>query len=56
VLGHDDVALDFEGVAETDGFEGALEEVSGFWGGEVGIAFVAGEGDEVQMVGLLVTD
>jgi hypothetical protein len=56
VFGHDDVAADGEGVAIADLFEGALEEVFCVWGGEVGSALIAGEGYEVEMVGLLVTD
>ena len=48
--------LRWERGAETDRFEGALEEVSGLRGGEVGLALGAGEGYEVQVVLALVTD
>jgi hypothetical protein len=55
VFGHDDVADDAECVLEAAGFEDCLEEELCGWGCEVGIAAVAGKGDEVEVAGLLAT-
>ncbi len=53
VLGHEDVAVDFEVVTLAGLFEGLLEER--VVAGEVGITAVAGEGDEVEVAFGLVT-
>jgi hypothetical protein len=55
VLGHDDVAEDFEVIAFAGEFEGVLEDVSGCGGVEVGFAVVTTEGDEVVVALLLVS-
>ena len=47
VLGHDDVAKDFEVVAFAGEFQGVEEDVFRGRGGEVGFAAVTTEGDEV---------
>ena len=55
VLGHEDVAEDREVVAEAEGFDHVLDDLFGFWGGEVGEAVVTAEGDEVEVAFVLET-
>jgi hypothetical protein len=53
VLGHDDVAEDVELIFLAGGFESVFKDAGRTWGGEVRIAAVTTEGDEVEVVGLL---
>ena len=55
VLGHKDVAEDREVVAGAEGFEHVLDDVFGFWGGEIGEAVVTAECDEVEVAFVLET-
>jgi hypothetical protein len=55
VLGHDDVAEEFEAVVSAGCFEGVFDQVSCCGGVEVGLAVVAAEGDEVVVTFLLVS-
>ena len=54
VLGHEDVAVEVEGVGLAEVFEVLLDYGLCVRGGEEGEAVVAAEGDEVELVGLLV--
>ena len=53
VFGHDYVAEDVELIFFACGFEGVLEDGSGFRRGQVGVAVVTAEGDEVEIACLL---
>ena len=53
VFGHYDVAEDQEAIFQTQEFEGVFEDRGSAWGGEVRVAAVATEGDEVVIAGLL---
>lgn len=55
VLGHDDVAEDFEVVALAGEFEGVEEDVFCVWGVEIRFTAVTTEGDEVIVTFLLVS-
>lgn len=55
VLGHDDVAEDFESIALAGEFKGVEEGVSCGWGVEVGFSVVAAKGDEVVVALSLIT-
>ncbi len=55
VLGHDDVAEDFEVVAFAGEFQGVEEDVFRGRGGEVGFAAVTTEGHEVVVALVLVS-
>ncbi len=53
MLGHEDVGGYAEALLFTDLFEDLLDCVFCCWGVEEGLALVATEGDEVELLGLL---
>jgi hypothetical protein len=53
VLGHDDIAEEFEPIFVPGGFKGVFEDGGGARGGQVWIATVTNEGDEVKVARLL---
>ena len=53
MLGHDDVAEKVDLVLLPCGFQEVFEDTGGAWGGEVRVAVVTTEGDEVEIPGLL---
>jgi len=55
VLRHNDVSEDKKDISPADLFKGLLKEVAGRWIGEIGLTGVATEGEEVKVVGTLVT-
>lgn len=56
MVGHDDVADDVEFVTGSELFEEVEDGVSSVWSSEDGAVTEAGEGDDVEVSGDVVTD